>query len=41
MRLKVGLPLMITALVGLGVYAWLKLSLIPQFYFVDYIHGEK
>lgn len=41
MGLKVGLPLMITALLGLGVYAWLKLSLIPQFYFVDYIHAEK
>ncbi|MFM7367937.1 MAG: pheophorbide a oxygenase, partial [Sphaerospermopsis kisseleviana] len=40
-RFKVGLPLMITALLGLGVYTWLKLSLIPQFYFVDYIHAEK
>lgn len=40
-RLKVGLPLIITALLGMGIYAWLKLWLIPKFYFVDYIHAEK
>ncbi|NES91620.1 MULTISPECIES: Rieske 2Fe-2S domain-containing protein [Okeania] len=41
LRIKVGLPLVITALLGMGVYAWLKLWLIPQFYFVDYIHAKK
>jgi hypothetical protein len=40
-RLKVGLPLIITALLGMGIYAWLKLWLIPKFYFVDYIHADK
>ncbi|NES64885.1 MAG: Rieske 2Fe-2S domain-containing protein [Okeania sp. SIO2D1] len=41
LRIKVGLPLVITALLGMGIYAWLKLLLIPQFYFVDYIHAKK
>lgn len=41
LRVKVGLPLVITALLGMGVYAWLKLWLIPKFYFVDYIHATK
>ena len=40
-RLKVGLPLIITALLGMGIYTWLKLWLIPKFYFVDYIHAHK
>ena len=40
-RLQLGLPLVITALLGLGAYSWLKFSLIPKFYFVDYIHAEK
>ncbi|MDD1427044.1 Rieske 2Fe-2S domain-containing protein [Dolichospermum sp. ST_sed9] len=40
-RLQLGLPLVITALLGLGIYSWLKFSLIPKFYFVDYIHAEK
>ena len=40
-RLQLGLPLIITALLGLGAYSWLKFSLIPKFYFVDYIHAEK
>ncbi|TAF11328.1 MAG: pheophorbide a oxygenase [Nostocales cyanobacterium] len=41
LRLTVGLPLIITALLGMGVYSGLKFWLIPQFYFVDYIHAEK
>ncbi len=40
-RLRVGLPLVLTALTGLGIYAWLKYRLEPQFYFVDYVHAEK
>ncbi len=41
LRMQIGLPLVITALLGMGIYAWLKLWLIPQFYFVDYIHAKK
>ncbi|NOK70966.1 MAG: (2Fe-2S)-binding protein [Chloroflexi bacterium AL-N10] len=41
MRLKFGLPLIILALLGLAVYAWLKFWLQPKFYFVDYIHAER
>jgi phenylpropionate dioxygenase-like ring-hydroxylating dioxygenase large terminal subunit len=41
LRIKVGIPLMISALLGLGIYAILKLWLEPKFYFVDYIHAEK
>jgi hypothetical protein len=41
LRFKIGLPLVITALLGLAVYSWLKFWLVPQFYFVDYIHAEK
>lgn len=41
LRLKLGLPLILTALLGLGAYAWLKFWLIPRFYFLDYIHSEK
>ena len=40
-RLKLGLPLIVTALLGLGAYAWLKFWLIPRFYFLDYIHPDK
>lgn len=40
-RFKVGLPLIILALVGLGFYGWLKLWLQPKFYFVDYVHSER
>lgn len=40
-RLQLGLPLIITALLGVGISAWLKFSFIPKFYFVDYIHAEK
>ncbi|BAY37468.1 cell death suppressor protein Lls1 homolog [Nostoc sp. NIES-2111] len=41
LRVKLGLPLVITALLGLGLYSWLKLWLVPKFYFVDYIHAER
>ncbi|AFZ23038.1 ring-hydroxylating dioxygenase, large terminal subunit [Cylindrospermum stagnale PCC 7417] len=41
LRMRLGLPLVITALLGLGAYSWLKFRLIPKFYFVDYIHAEK
>jgi phenylpropionate dioxygenase-like ring-hydroxylating dioxygenase large terminal subunit len=40
-RLTLGLWLIAFALVGLGVYSWLKLWLEPKFYFVDYIHAHK
>ncbi len=38
---KLGLPLIVTALLGLGAYAWLKFWLRPRFYFVDYIHAHR
>ncbi|HIK08428.1 MAG TPA: Rieske 2Fe-2S domain-containing protein [Trichormus sp. M33_DOE_039] len=41
LRLKLGLPLVITGLLGLAAYAWLKFRLTPKFYFVDYIHAER
>ncbi|MBD2293467.1 Rieske 2Fe-2S domain-containing protein [Anabaena sphaerica FACHB-251] len=41
LRIQIGLPLIITALLGMGIYSWLKLWLIPKFYFVDYIHAQK
>ncbi|MEM6755150.1 MAG: Rieske 2Fe-2S domain-containing protein [Cyanobacteria bacterium P01_C01_bin.38] len=40
-RIKLGLPLMLSGLLSLAVFAWLKLWLIPQFYFQDYLHPEK
>ncbi|MDP5017792.1 MAG: Rieske 2Fe-2S domain-containing protein [Dolichospermum sp.] len=40
-RFQLGFPLVITGLLGLAAYSWLKFSLIPKFYFVDYIHAEK
>jgi phenylpropionate dioxygenase-like ring-hydroxylating dioxygenase large terminal subunit len=41
LKMKLGLPLVITALLGLGGYAWLKMWLSPRFYFVDYIHARR
>jgi phenylpropionate dioxygenase-like ring-hydroxylating dioxygenase large terminal subunit len=41
LRVKLGLPLMITALFSLGVYTWLKFWLSPKFYFVDYVHAQR
>ncbi|BAY28944.1 cell death suppressor protein Lls1 homolog [Nostoc carneum NIES-2107] len=40
-RVQLGLPLIVTALLSLGIYAWLKFKLIPKFYFVDYIHAQR
>jgi hypothetical protein len=40
-RLKLGLPLVAIALLGLGAYARLKFWLVPRFYFVDYVHAQK
>ncbi|BAZ39793.1 pheophorbide a oxygenase [Calothrix sp. NIES-4101] len=40
-RVQIGIPLAISALLGLGIYAILKLWLEPKFYFIDYIHAEK
>ncbi len=37
----IGIPMMITSLLGLGLYGWLKIWLEPKFYFVDYIHADK
>jgi hypothetical protein len=41
LRIKLGLPLMVTGLLSLVTFAWLKFWLIPQFYFQDYLHPEK
>ncbi|MBW4594409.1 MAG: Rieske 2Fe-2S domain-containing protein [Brasilonema angustatum HA4187-MV1] len=41
LRVKVGLPLVITALLSLSVYTWLKFWLSPKFYFVDYVHAQR
>ena len=41
LRFGIGLPLVLTALLGLAFYAGLKYWLEPQFYFVDYVHAHK
>ena len=41
LRLSVSLPLVITALLGLGITGVLKYWLQPQFYFVDYVHAKR
>jgi phenylpropionate dioxygenase-like ring-hydroxylating dioxygenase large terminal subunit len=40
-RLWVSLPLVLTALCGLAMYAGLKYWLEPKFYFVDYVHAKR
>ena len=40
-RLWISLPLVLTALLGLAIYAGLKYWLEPKFYFVDYIHAKR
>lgn len=40
LRVRLGLPLIVVALLSLGAYAWLKFWLSPKFYFVDYLHYE-
>jgi Pheophorbide a oxygenase len=39
-RFWTGIPLLGFALLGLGAADWLRFSLEPKFYFVDYIHPE-
>ncbi len=39
--LKLGLPLIILALLGLVAAAWLRFWLQPRFHFIDYIHADK
>ncbi|MBD2777753.1 Rieske 2Fe-2S domain-containing protein [Iningainema tapete] len=41
LKLTLGLPLIVTALLALGAYAWLRFWLSPRFYFVDYIHAHR
>lgn len=41
LRVKLGLPLIAAALLGLGAYGWLKFWLSPKFHFVDYIHAQR
>ncbi|MCP6762893.1 MAG: Rieske 2Fe-2S domain-containing protein [Fischerella sp. CENA71] len=41
LRVQLGLPLVITALLGLTAYAWLKFWLSPKFYFVNYVHADR
>lgn len=40
-RAWVSLPLVLTALLGLAIYAGLKYWLEPKFYFVDYVHAKR
>ena len=39
--LWISLPLALTALLGLGIYAGLKYWLEPKFYFIDYVHANR
>jgi phenylpropionate dioxygenase-like ring-hydroxylating dioxygenase large terminal subunit len=41
LRVRLGVPLIVLALLSLSAYAWLKFFLSPKFYFVDYVHAEK
>jgi len=41
LRLRLGLPLMAVALLGLAAFTWLKFRLEPKFNFVDYVHSER
>jgi phenylpropionate dioxygenase-like ring-hydroxylating dioxygenase large terminal subunit len=41
LRVKLGIPLIILALLSLSVCLWLKFFLSPKFYFVDYVHAER
>ncbi len=40
-RINLGLPLTVLALIGLGIYAYLKYWVEPKFYFVDYVHADR
>lgn len=41
LRIRIGLPLVLTGLLGLLIYGGLKYWLEPKFYFVDYIHAKR
>jgi phenylpropionate dioxygenase-like ring-hydroxylating dioxygenase large terminal subunit len=41
LRVWISLPLVLTALLGLSIYAALKYWLEPKFYFVDYVHAKR
>ncbi len=41
LRMSWGLSLIISALIGLAIAAGLRFWLMPQFYFVDYVHSER
>ncbi|ELS03346.1 ring-hydroxylating dioxygenase, large terminal subunit [Xenococcus sp. PCC 7305] len=41
LRVGLGLWLMISAFLGLGIAAVLRFWLMPKFYFVDYLHSER
>jgi phenylpropionate dioxygenase-like ring-hydroxylating dioxygenase large terminal subunit len=41
LRLRLGLPVMVVALLGLAAFTWLKFWLEPKFYFVDYVHADR
>ena len=40
-RFSLSLPLVLTALLGLAIWAVLKYRLEPKFYFVDYVHAKR
>lgn len=40
LRVRWGIPIMLVALLGLGIQTWLKYWLEPRFYFVDYVHAD-
>lgn len=41
LRVSLGLYLIISAILGLGIFALLRFWLMPKFYFVDYVHSER
>ncbi|MBV8886649.1 MAG: Rieske 2Fe-2S domain-containing protein [Chroococcidiopsidaceae cyanobacterium CP_BM_RX_35] len=41
MRLNIGLPLTVLALIGLAIYTYIKYRVEPKFYFIDYMHADK
>lgn len=40
-RISWGIYLIITGLISVGFFSWLKFWFEPQFYFVDYIHADR
>ena len=41
LRVSLGLYLIISAMLGLGIAAVLRFWLMPKFYFVDYVHSQR